>query len=373
MHDELNNKLETMMSMLRLIEVFERVGDKIELYRRYLTKLSKEELATHMACLLISEGFAKYEDFELKRSISCGIVTRFHKDFLELLESKLSGENEGTQLEIGTTKVYKQHDVNSLSTVLEAIPILTNEDDAKGPLPLKASLEKLCYHPFLNDWTPQKSIFKLVCILCLPQLKESLESVRLVACKTETETIGCELARQGKLIELASLLMVAPEKLIITTSPGSNDLRSDVIRRCIMSGLQASLDAEDGMRSRLEIVREIQNLLEKVGFVMNPEDTNLNDIKCFSHTSDPVDHSSFPLPLRPHEFFAAKKKHFLSTQRGLSGMRPYHTMVQGNSKCCAPWVSTPKSKALKFGIPNPNVPWNSIRMFLYISKKIKLS
>ncbi|KAK8635752.1 hypothetical protein V6N13_004472 [Hibiscus sabdariffa] len=195
---------------------------------------------------------------------------------------------------------------------------------------------------------------------------------------TATERILGE--RQGKLIELASLLMVAPEKLIITTSPGSNDLRSDVIRRCIMSGLQASLDAEDGMRSRLEIVREIQNLLEKVGFVMNPEDTNLNDIKFFSHTSDPVDHSSFPLPLRPHEFFAAKKKHFLSTQRGLSGthpvqgslegMRPYHTMVQGNSKCCAPWVSTPKSKALKFG-GIPNVPWNSIRMFLYITKKIK--
>ncbi|KAK8515870.1 hypothetical protein V6N13_096797 [Hibiscus sabdariffa] len=35
--DELNNKLETMMSMLRLIEVFERAGDKIELHRRYLT------------------------------------------------------------------------------------------------------------------------------------------------------------------------------------------------------------------------------------------------------------------------------------------------------------------------------------------------
>ncbi|KAK8647803.1 hypothetical protein V6N13_121530 [Hibiscus sabdariffa] len=37
--DELNNKLETMMSMLRMIEVFERVGDKIELYRQYLFKI----------------------------------------------------------------------------------------------------------------------------------------------------------------------------------------------------------------------------------------------------------------------------------------------------------------------------------------------
>ncbi|KAK8636004.1 hypothetical protein V6N13_004714 [Hibiscus sabdariffa] len=324
-HDELNNKLETMMSMLRLIEVFERVGDKIELYRRYLTKLSKEELATHMACLLISEGFAKYEDFELKRSISCGIGTRFHKDFLELLESKLSGENEGTKLEIGTTKVYKHADslriprLSNQPTTLEAIPIVTNEDDAKGSLPLKASLEKLCYHPFLNDWTPKKSIFKLVFVYFIFTFiirKNPWRASGWVARKTEIETIGCELARQGKLIELASLLMVVPEKLIITTSPGSNDLSSNVIRRCITSDLQASLDAEvrlmgrsnsdklvekckdeqemklsalmvlevferagnsinqylqsdaynDGMRSRLEIVREIQNLLEKVGF-----------------------------------------------------------------------------------------------------------
>ncbi|KAK8644085.1 hypothetical protein V6N13_123401 [Hibiscus sabdariffa] len=59
----------------------------------------------------------------------------------------------------------------------------------------------------------------------------------------------------------------------------------------------------DVMRPRLEIAREIQNLLQKVGFVMNPKDTDLNDTKCFSVTSDPVDHTSLPLLLRPHEFF----------------------------------------------------------------------
>ncbi|KAK8691943.1 hypothetical protein V6N13_075434 [Hibiscus sabdariffa] len=199
-HDKLNNKLETMMSMLRLIEVFERVGYKIELFHGYLTshpditKVSKLELATHMACLLIGEGFAEYKDFDLKRSISCAVVTKFHKDFLELL---------GTQLEGGTTKIYTKHDPGAMwiprlsyqPPTVEAIPILNNEDDAKGYLPLKAALEKLCNHPYLKDWTLEKSIFNLVCILCLPQLKESLERVRLVACKTEIETIGCDLAR----------------------------------------------------------------------------------------------------------------------------------------------------------------------------------
>ncbi|KAK8497120.1 hypothetical protein V6N12_019277 [Hibiscus sabdariffa] len=433
-HDE----LEIMMSMLRLIEVFERVGDKFELYHRYLNKLSKEEFATHVACLLISEGFAEYKDFELKRPISCVTVTQFHKVFLELLEIKLSAENKDTQLESGTTKIYKQHAADAMwiprlsnqTPTLEAIPILNKEDDAKCSLPLKVSLEKLRNHPYLKDWTPKKSIFKLVCILCLPQLKESLESVRLVACKTEEiETIGCNLARQGKLIELASLLMVDSEKLI------SNYLCSNAISRCITSDLQASLDAEvklmgrsncqklvekyknekemklsailllevferagnsinrylqsdaynDGTGSRLEIARKIQNLLEKARFYMKPKDTDLNDIKCFSPTLDPVDHTSLPLPSRSHEFSVAEKKHMLGMQRGLPstpsvegsgariGSRAFHMMVQRNSKCCGPQVSAPKSKAA--GIPNVSGK-KSISWFLYqlrvdINKVIK--
>ncbi|KAK8981991.1 hypothetical protein V6N11_037174 [Hibiscus sabdariffa] len=336
-HDELNNKLETMMCMLRLIEVFERIGDKIELY---LSKLSNQ------------------------------------------------------------------------TPTLETIPILGDEDDVKGSLPLIVSLEKLCYHPYLNDWTPKKSIFKLVCILCLPQLKESLERVRLAACKTEIETFGCDLARQGKLVELASLLMVAPEKLIIVTSPGNNDLRSNVIRQCIMSDLCASLDAEvrlshelvekckdwkkmnlsallvlevferasssinqylqsdaynDGTRSRLEIIREIQNLLEKAGFAMKSKDADLNNIKCFSPTLDPVNHTSLRLTLRSHECsieevdnilyrFVFKKKHLFGTQQG---SRPFHTVVQGNLKCF-----TPKSKAAL------NVSRRSIGWFLSIGLDI---
>ncbi|KAK8986474.1 hypothetical protein V6N11_010030 [Hibiscus sabdariffa] len=186
------------------------------------------------------------------------------------------------------------------------------------------------HHQYLNDWTPRKSTFKLVCILCLPQLKESLESIRLVACKTdEMEAIGCNLARQGKLIELASLLMVAPEKLIVTTSPGSKDLCSNAIRRCIMSDLQVLLDSEDGRRSRLKIVGEIQNLLEKAGFAMKHNDINLNGIKCFSPTMDPVDYPRLPSALLPHQFSVAER-----------GSRSFHMMVLGNLTCRDPRVST---------------------------------
>ncbi|KAL4335410.1 hypothetical protein GQ457_07G002080 [Hibiscus cannabinus] len=287
--DELNRKLETMMPMLHMIEVFERVGDKIELYRRYLDKCFEEFWAAQMACMLISEGLAEYKDFEVKR---------FTNTILFDVEWNLY---QGIPLESGTNKIYRQHDVDPMLSnkrpTPEAIPILYNEEDSKGSLALR---------------------------------KESLESIRLVACKTdEIEAIGCNLARHGKLIELASLLMVAPEELIESTSTGSKDMRSNSIRRCIMSDLQALLDSEvrltcrsknhklvekckdekeiklstllllevfervgksinhhlqsdtynDGTRSRLEIAGEIQNLLEKAGFAMKPEDTDLNDIK----------------------------------------------------------------------------------------------
>ncbi|KAK9004104.1 hypothetical protein V6N11_001914 [Hibiscus sabdariffa] len=389
-HDELNHKLETMMSMLRTIEVFERVGDKIELYRRYLTKCFEEFWAAQMACMLISEGLAEYKDFQLRSddgSNSTKTVSGFEEDyFSKIFEWNLY---QGMPLESGTTKMYKQYHVDPMwiprlsnkRPTLEAILIPNDEDDAKGSLALRVSLAKLCHHPYLNDWTSKNSVFKLVCILCLPQLKESLESIRLVACKTdEIKAIGCNFARQGKLIELATLLMVAPEELIESTSTGSKDMRSNSIRRCIMSDLQALLDSEvrltgrsknhklvekckdekemklstllllevfervgksinhhlqsdtynDGTRSRLEIAGKIQNMLENAGFAMKPKDTDLNDIKCL------------PSTLRPYQFSVAEN---------LFGSRSFHTVVPGSSKCRGPCTS----KALKHGIRIPNV------------------
>ncbi|KAK8691948.1 hypothetical protein V6N13_075437 [Hibiscus sabdariffa] len=315
---------------------------------------------------------------------------------------------------------YKTQGIPRLSnqpTTLEAIPILDDKGDAKSSLPLKVALENLCHYPYLKDWTPKKSTFKLVCILCLLQLKKSLESIRLVACKTEEiEANGCDLVRQGKLIELAVLLMVAPEKLILTTSEGSSDLCSNVIRRCIMSDLQASLDAEVRLMGRSNSCtlvekckdeREMKLSALKVLEVFERADNSINQylqsdayndctrsileismqvvqhghiwlsiiakVSSFSHTLDPVDHASLPLALSPHEFSVAEKKHLFGMQRGLprtpAGSRTFLTMVQRSSKSCGPRVSAPKSKAI------PNVLRRSICWFLSagvdISKMVK--
>ncbi|KAL4290213.1 hypothetical protein GQ457_14G020510 [Hibiscus cannabinus] len=435
--DELKNKLEIMMSMLHVIEVFERFGDKIELYSQNVNKLGKEETASQVAYFLISAGFAEYKDFKLTYLFSLpSYWSEFHEDFLELLESKLGGENEGRLLWSGATKIYEPlsdamwmaqlSDQQRLSLTSEAVPVLNNEDDARGSLPIIQSLEKLRHHPFLNDWTPKQSIFKLVCILCLPQLKEYLTIISSFASKIEEiEAIGCHLAWLGKLIELASLLMVDA-----TTSPRSNYICSNAIHQYIMSDIRTIFDAEvkvigrndshkviekckavkemrlsallllevfekagvsinqylqsetynDGTKSNLQIARDILSLLEKAGFALKPEDTDLNDIDCFSTTLDTIDCTSFsnildpvvsgklstslvkdgslPKASQPHVFsviehvFGMRGGHQNTPLvRGLATRsRPFHTMVHKNSELCSSRVFTPNASRKKKGL-----------------------
>ncbi|KAK9004105.1 hypothetical protein V6N11_001915 [Hibiscus sabdariffa] len=337
-----------MASQMTLVSTSEEVRDELNL--SFDLQCFREFWAAQMACMLISEGLAEYKDFQLRSddgSNSTKTRSEFEEDyFSEIFEWNLY---QGIPLESGTNKIYKQHDVDPM--------------------------------------------------------KESLESIRLVACKTdEIEAIGCNLARHGKLIELASLLMVAPKVLIESTSIASTDMRSNSIRRCIMSDLQALLDSEvrltgrsknhklvekckdekeiklstllllevfervgksinhhlqsdtynDGTRSRLEIAGEIQTLLEKAGFAMKPKDTDLNDIKCFSPTMDPS-------TLRTYQFSVAE--HLFGMQRG---SRSFHTVVLGNSKCRGPCTSTD----LKHVIGIPNAAGKSTRWFLSLGVAI---
>ncbi|KAK9039362.1 hypothetical protein V6N11_014565 [Hibiscus sabdariffa] len=312
LHDELNNKLETMISILRMIEVFERVGDKTELYRRYLFKV---------------------------------VLCNASVSLLKCHEWKLY---EGMQLESGTTKICKKHDVDPMwiprfsnqPMTLEAVPILNNKGDAKSSLPLKKSF---------------------------------LESIRLVACKTEAiEAIGCELASLDAEVRLMGR---SNSRKLVEKCKDEREMKLsalmvlEVFERAGNSINQyLQLDAyNDGTRSTLEIVREIQNLFEKAGLdMMKPRDTDLNDIDCFSPTLDPVDHTSLPLALRSHEFSVVE--HLFGMQRGLpitplvqgsaTGSRTFLTMVQSNTKRCGPRVSVPKSKAI------PNILRRSIRWFL---------
>ncbi|XP_059633973.1 uncharacterized protein LOC132276531 [Cornus florida] len=86
------------------------------------------------------------------------------------------------------------------------------DSEHNGLLPLHIALERVSS---FTEWTPVNSIFKLIIILCLPKMKEALETSRLLALNTKKikDVVRC-YAKDGKLIELTVLLMVAREKVM---------------------------------------------------------------------------------------------------------------------------------------------------------------
>ncbi|KAK9274033.1 hypothetical protein L1049_018847 [Liquidambar formosana] len=82
-------------------------------------------------------------------------------------------------------------------------------DSDNGLLPLNIAIKAASNHKRLQDWTPRRSIFDLIAILCHPELKDALETVSLLAMRTkELQKIAYHsYAKEGKPIELAILLM----------------------------------------------------------------------------------------------------------------------------------------------------------------------
>ncbi|XP_059638411.1 uncharacterized protein LOC132280238 isoform X4 [Cornus florida] len=158
--------------------------------------------------------------------------------------------------------------------------VRTIEGKFRGDLfPLNVSLETVSYHRSLIDWTPKQSIFKLIVVLCLPQMKVPLEINRLLAWNTkEVDKIFIHYAMEGELIEMATLLMVAREKLI----PLSMSIRKSIIEEIV--GLTEDEIKLIGSHKNDKLVEEIVGLtqdeskllgINKIGKLVR----SLNDIK----------------------------------------------------------------------------------------------
>lgn len=91
------------------------------------------------------------------------------------------------------------------------------DSEKGGLLPLHMALEILSCDNSLRRWKPDRkeSIFDLIIMLCFPRMHNSLETIRLLAWKTEViDDVLTYYALKGKIIELAALLMVAREKVM---------------------------------------------------------------------------------------------------------------------------------------------------------------
>uniref|UniRef100_A0A8R7P5N8 Uncharacterized protein n=1 Tax=Triticum urartu TaxID=4572 RepID=A0A8R7P5N8_TRIUA len=138
----------------------------------------------------------------------------------------------------------------------------------EGLLPLHVAVENTCMHKYLEDSlfpnhehrdyseADAHFIFKLIHLLCLPEMKIFLDSTRLIA--KHTDNLLDELwnyIKDGKLAETAVLLLAAQEQIRVGTSCKKiGNSKADgfqVIYECIMDN-SIKLQSEKG-----------QNLMEK--------------------------------------------------------------------------------------------------------------
>uniref|UniRef100_A0A5B7C1Y1 Uncharacterized protein n=1 Tax=Davidia involucrata TaxID=16924 RepID=A0A5B7C1Y1_DAVIN len=170
----------------------------------------------------------------------------------------------------------------------------TNHKCPYNMLPIDEALEHLrCplydYHDS-DDWTPEQSIFELLIYLCGTKNIEKLDTIRMLAWNTKNiEKVAYRCAKEGEVIQLASLLSVAPKEIIphllIQSKEASSLDRGMTLRQCILTEL-GLLTFEDSrfmvtnkcrylgrcvdqdinkMKTRLIIVLLLLDVFEKIG------------------------------------------------------------------------------------------------------------
>ncbi|XP_074310189.1 uncharacterized protein LOC141645948 [Silene latifolia] len=215
--------------------------------------------------------------------------------------------------------------------------------DSRSPYyrmyPLELALNTLRLHPYVSDWVPTKSIFKLIYIFCLPEMMGPLQAIEKLASKSDisvVQKISCQLIQEGKLVELSALLMMSWDMLV---SPGHNngdEIGSSFIVKYILSELQMLANkesklvcctAESGGQqqvrwkkgcllfalSMLEILKraraaiqdyrlspklmdvensevalDVSNLLKDLGFCLKNEDIDAKDVKGYEEVCYPM-------------------------------------------------------------------------------------
>lgn len=174
-------------------------------------------------------------------------------------------------------------------------------------LPLELALHGLSFAYPVRKWSPEHSIFKLLAILCMPRVQHSLETIGMLAWTTKaTEKIFLDFARNGEVVKVAALLIVARKKLIdpITnirremltqrkegylsylTLTQSSALISEEEKRGILKLLDVFETAGDDIEayvkkekvdvSAYQLVTEVTCLLQPTG--LKPEDTEITDL-----------------------------------------------------------------------------------------------
>ncbi|XP_028088307.1 uncharacterized protein LOC114288883 [Camellia sinensis] len=113
-----------------------------------------------------------------------------------------------------------------------------NNASLEGKLPLNAALQSLAHNIFYEGWNPSRPLFEMLVLLCSRfSKKDETKGIRLLVLNTkEAELEICQYAKEGKVVELAALLVTAREKvapILYQIGDGSTSNGGMSIRQCI--------------------------------------------------------------------------------------------------------------------------------------------
>ncbi|KAA8541746.1 hypothetical protein F0562_022898 [Nyssa sinensis] len=161
-----------------------------------------------------------------------------------------------------------------------------------GLLPLHVALERVSAQISLTQWTTRHSIFKLIILLCLPEMKEALETSRLLAwntCTKDFKEVICSYAKEGKLIELATLILVAQKNVMGPITVRSNDglhLKEYMrFHQWVKSELAALIDQEYTLMGLKKEKKSIRMCKKKKVAMMS----TLLLVEIFEKAGDPIE------------------------------------------------------------------------------------
>ncbi|KAG5517207.1 hypothetical protein RHGRI_037838 [Rhododendron griersonianum] len=136
--------------------------------------------------------------------------------------------------------------------------------EQKGMLPLNIALDSarqtLCWH---NVYSPGQPTFQLIVSLCLPLMKRALAACKLLACSSENvEKEAYCYGMEGKLVELAVLLIVARKQVFTPVTFHRNDgaviSTRMTILQCLKNQILSLVDEEMKPMNKFEHGRVIQ-------------------------------------------------------------------------------------------------------------------
>ncbi|KAK1366989.1 hypothetical protein POM88_042550 [Heracleum sosnowskyi] len=135
--------------------------------------------------------------------------------------------------------------------------------------PLEYAVERLSCDTNLIPWSPRKSLFKLIITLCLPQVKEALETIHLLAGVSTGSTVINDTifsaVKRGQVVSVAVLLLLARDRVMKSFYRWPTVSNGDCLLfpEAIMSELATLINQESALMGSKEHAKILQLCREK--------------------------------------------------------------------------------------------------------------